>query len=254
MAKKRSAATRRAQSEAAAERATAIRKEQQHAERRRRSLFIVAGLAVLAVVATVAVTYLDRTGQPATPPRGAVSTYAVPAGPGSAPVTVSIYEDFMCPYCGDFESASRDLLEKHVEDGTVQVRYHVLNFLDDRSTTDYSTRAANALAVVLDTSGPAVAKRFHDLLFENQPEEGGAGLSDAQLIDYAARAGASLRPALSKGIEARTFEQWVDNGKDQASKDGVNSTPTVKVDGKTVTYTTIEELVGKVEDAIEDAS
>ena len=89
---------------------------------------------------------------------------------------VAVYEDFMCPFCGQFEAASRDALEKQVEAGKVQIQYHVLNFLDDSSTTKYSTRAANALAVVLDTSGPEVAKKFHDLLFENQPAEGSAGL------------------------------------------------------------------------------
>jgi hypothetical protein len=42
----------------------------------------------------------------------------------------------------------------------------------------------------------------------------------------------------------------VDNGTSQASKDGVTSTPTVQVNGKTVRFTTIDQLVGKVERAI----
>jgi protein-disulfide isomerase len=253
MAKKRSTATRRATSEAAAARAAAIRREQEQRERRRRTLIVVAALAVVAVVATGVVALVDRTGQPATPPNGAVATYAVPAGSGDAPVQVAVYEDFMCPFCGQFESASRETLPKAVDDGKVEVRYHVLNFLDDASSTEYSTRSANALAVVLDTSGPEVAKRFHDLLFENQPEEGSAGLADAKLVDLAVRAGAS-RQAVSPGITDRTFEQWVDNGKDQASKDGVNATPTVMVDGKKLTYKTIDELVSELDKAITAAS
>jgi protein-disulfide isomerase len=248
MAKKRSTATRRAASEAAAAHAAEIRRDQEKAERRRRTLLVVAALAVVALVATLVVTYLDRTGQPATPPRGAVATYALPAGPDSAPVTVSVYEDFMCPFCGQFESASRKMLQKKVDDGTVQVRYHVLNFLDDASSTEYSTRSANALAVVLDTSGPEVAKKYHDLLFDNQPEEGSAGLSDAKLLDLAVQAGAS-ESRVSAGITDRVFEQWVKNGKDQASKDGVNATPTVMVDGTTLKYTTIDELVSELEKA-----
>ena len=253
MAKKRSTATRRAASEAAAARAAAIRREQEARERRRRTLLVVAALAVVAVVATLLVTYLDRTGEPASAPRGAVATYAVPAGPDSAPVTVSVYEDFMCPFCGDFEEATKETLQEHVDDGTVQVQYHVLNFLDDASSTDYSTRSANALAVVLDTSGPEVAKEFHDLLFENQPEEGSAGLSDGELVDLAVQAGAR-RPEVSSGIEDRSFEQWVDNGQDQASKDGVHSTPTVVVDGTTLDYTSIDELVRELREAIAAAS
>src|SRR3954451_17920104 len=176
MTRRRSTATRRAESHAAAARAAEIRREQERKERRRRTVMIVVALAVLAAIGTAVSVYIDRTGGPAAAPQGTVATYAVPAGPSSAPVTVAVYEDFMCPFCGDFEAASRSALQKAVDAGKVQVRYHVLNFLDGRSTTDYSTRAANAYAAVLDDSGPAAAKRFHDLLFENQPEEGSAGI------------------------------------------------------------------------------
>ena len=115
---------------------------------------------------------------------------------------------------------------------------------------DYSSRAANALAVVLDASGPEVAKKFHDLLFENQPAEGSAGLSDAQAgLDSRSRPARPRRP-VQPGIEDRTFGQWVENVNDQASKDGVNSTPTVKIDGKVVKFSTTDELVAEVEKAV----
>ena len=253
MSRKKSTATRRAESQAAASRAAEIRAAQERQERRRRTLVVTAvGVLVLAIVLVLGYAVQssrDTAGQAATPPSGAVGGYAVPAGPSSAPVKVAVYEDFMCPFCGQFEAASRDALEKQVEAGKVQIQYHVVNFLDDSSTTEYSTRAANALAVVLDTSGPEVAKKFHDLLFEHQPAEGSAGLSDAQLVSYAVQAGAT-KSAVQPGIEDRTYEQWVDNVNDQASKDGVHGTPTVKVDGTTIEYKTIDELVTKVEKAV----
>jgi len=249
MSRRRSTATRRLDSQAAAARAAMIRREQERKERRRRTLLVLAVLAVLVAVGTAVSVYVDRTGKPATSPQGAVATYAVPAGSSSAPVTVSVYEDFMCPFCGQFEAATRTALDKDLAAGSVQVRYHVLNFLDGSSTTDYSTRAANAYAAVLDDAGPQAAKRFHDLLFEHQPQEGSAGLSDKTLLGYAVQAGAS-RSAVSAAISARTYEQWVDNGTSQASKDGVTSTPTVQVDGKTLKFKTIDELVGKVERAV----
>ena len=253
MSRKKSTATRRAESQAAASRAAAIRAAQERQERRRRSLVVTAvGVLVLAVVLVIGYVVQssrDTAGQAATAPSGAEGGYAVPAGPPTAPVKVAVYEDFLCPFCGQFEAASRDALEKQAEAGRVQIQYHVVNFLDRSSTTEYSTRAANALAVVLDMSGPEVAKRFHDLLFEHQPEEGSAGLSDARLVAYAVQAGAT-KSAVQPGITDRTYEQWVNNVNDQASKDGVNQTPTVKVDGKTVEYKTIDELVAKVEKAV----
>jgi protein-disulfide isomerase len=63
------------------------------------------------------------------------------------------------------------------------------------------------------------------------------------------RAGVDRSP-VSAAIRDRSHEQWVDNGTEQASQDAVTSTPTVKVNGKAVTFKTIDELVSKVEDAV----
>ena len=204
-------------------------------------------LAIVLVIGYIVQSGRDDTTVVGTAPAGAVG-YAVPAGPSSAPVKVAVYEDFLCPYCGQFESESRAALEKQVEAGKVQVQYHVLHFLDPQTSTDYSSRAANALAVVLDAAGPEVAKKFHDALFENQPEEGSAGLSDSELVDYAVQAGAT-KADVQQGIEDRVFEQWVKNVGDQASKDGVNQTPTVLVNGKKLEGNP-DELVAQVEQAV----
>jgi protein-disulfide isomerase len=259
MAKKRSTATRRADSEAASARAAAIRREQERKERRRRSLVVtLVGLVVLAVI--VAIYYGVRTAgtgsgsgsgsATSSTPAGTVSTYAVPAGPASAPVKVSVYEDFMCPFCGQFEKASRAQLQQDIDAGKVQVQYHVLNFLDRSSTTNYSTRAANALGAVLDASGPKVAKRFHDLLFENQPAEGSAGLSDSRLVALAVQAGAP-RKAVQDAVSNKSYESWVAKVTDRASKDKVTATPTVRVDGKDVTFTSTPQLVTKLQSLID---
>lgn len=258
MAKKKSAATRRAEQTAAAERAAAIRKEQERRERRRRTLVIggvVAAVLTLILLAGYAVqSARDTTGEAGAVPSGTVGAggYGVPYGQESAPVTVSIYEDFMCPFCGDFEAASASMLREYVDAGNVQVEYRVLSFLDRASDgAEYSTRAMNALGAVLDTAGPDAAKRFHDLLFANQPEEGTSGPTDDELIAYAVEAGAS-EDAVSAPIRERTFEQWVLNATDDASRDDVSSTPTVMVDGEVVEFETIDELLANTEAAIQE--
>jgi protein-disulfide isomerase len=253
MASKRSTSTRRAESQAATVRAAAIRKEQDRKERRRRNLVVtgsaVVVLALIVVIATLVQSSRDTTGATGVAPSGVVGRYAVPAGSPSAPVKVTVYEDFICPFCGQFEAASRTTLQKDIEQGKVQFQYHVLSFLDRSSSTRYSTRAANALAVVLDKDGPAVAKQFHDLLFENQPQENSAGLTNDRLVQLAVQAGAN-RSEVKKGIDSLGFQQWVKNVTDQASRSGVNATPTVRINGKTVDATTTADLVSKVEQAI----
>lgn len=248
MSRKKSTATRRKESQAASERAAAIRQEQERKERRRRSLVVTAvGVAVLAIVlviGTLARSSSDSTSGSSAAPSGAVG-YAVPDGKASAPVTITVYEDFMCPFCGQFESASRTRLQAAVDSGKARLKYHALNFLSRSSTTDYSLRAANAYAAVLDTAGPDAAKKFHDLLFEHQPEEGSAGLSDGQLLDFAVEAGAK-RSEVSGKISDGSFEGWVKKGTSQASKRGVTSTPTVQINGKTVEFKTTAELVDRI--------
>jgi protein-disulfide isomerase len=253
MAKRKSTATRQAESVAASARAAEIRKAQERRERRRQTLVVTAvGVVVLVLVVVIGYAvqaFKDTSGASSSAPTGAVAGYAIPSGSDSAPVKVVVYEDFICPFCGQFEAASRTAFTKDIDAGKVQFQYHVLNFLDRSSTTDYSKRAANAVAVVLDTSGPEVAKKLHDLLFENQPAEGSAGLSDSRLVDLAVQAGAS-RSEVTSGIKDLEFEQWVKNVTDKASKDGVNGTPTVVVDGRTVDFKTTGELVTKIEQAI----
>lgn len=255
MSKMQSKATKETNAKRAAERAAAVRREQESKERRRRALWVsLAVLAVLAAVVAISVAVQssrDSTGDTATPPDGAVESYAIPYGEATAPVEVAVYEDFMCPFCGEFEAASAESLKEYVDRGDVQVRYHVISFLDGASNgTDYSTRAMNAAGAVLDTAGPEAAKKFHDLLFANQPEEGSDGLSDDQLVELAVQAGAN-EAAVAPAIENRAFEQWVVNASDQASKDGVNSTPTVQVDGETVEGSSIEDLLARTEGAID---
>jgi protein-disulfide isomerase len=257
MSKKKSNATRRAETLAAREKAAEVRREQERVERRRRN--VVVGIVVAVVLLLVGgIGYAvqssrDATGETAAPPKGITDQYALVRGDADAPVTVTVYEDFMCPFCGQFESASRETLDPLVESGDVKVEYRVVSFLDRYSNgTDYSTRSANALAAVLDTAGTDAAVAFHDTLFEQQPAEGTDGLSDDQLVQHAVEAGAT-EATVRTPIEERSFEGWVVNGTDAANKDGIVSTPTVQVDGETLEFTTIDDLMNDLQKAVDGA-
>ena len=258
MAKKRSTATRRAESLAASERAAAIRREQERKERRRRSLVVtLVGVAVLAIVLVVGIAVRsaqDTTGADAGTPAGAVQTYALPVGRTSAPVTVDVYEDFMCPICGEFEKASNSWLQEYAAQGKVAIRYHAISILDRASNgTDYSTRSASALGAVLDASGPEVAKKFHDLLYADQPEENSDGLSDDRLVDLAVQAGAT-RDQVRPAVEKRSYEQWVKNSTDATDKlDGFQGTPFVRVDGKALQGASIDQLSANLKQQVDAA-
>jgi protein-disulfide isomerase len=228
-------APRRTNRERLAARRAAEAAARARAERRRRAVLggVVAALAVVVALVVVVLVQTQRTipSAGAAVPANTVDGTAVAVGSADAPVTVDLYEDFQCPNCKAFEDATGSTLAGLVADGTVQVRYHGMAFLDTGANDKYSTRALNAAAVVLSTAGPGAFQTFHDLLYAHQPSEGGSGLSDDQLVQYAAQAGAS-GTAVEKDIRDLTYGDWVTTATDKASKDGVTSTPTVLVDGK----------------------
>ena len=256
MTRKQSKATQQANMQHASERAAAIRAEHERKERRSRALVVAAAvIGVLLVVVAIAVGLNaggSTEGQTSSPPDNVVDEYALAMGDNGAPVTVTVYEDMMCPYCGLFEQVSSDKLKEYAESGDVEVRYHVVSFLDRASEDRYSTRAANALAVVHDTAGPEVAVEFHDALFANQPEEGGAGLSDEQMIDMAVEAGADEK-AITGPIADLKFEPWVEDSTEAWSKRGHTGTPTVTVNDEKIDFSSAEDLLANTEKAIAEA-
>jgi protein-disulfide isomerase len=219
-----------------AERAAAALRQQQVAERRRQFLMIggvVAVLAIIAGLAWFAINRGDSTGEAidASGTPGNTDGYAVVVGDADAPTTMKFYEDPQCPICQQFEATVGPDVATAIADGKVKVEYHIVSFLDRASSNAYSSRAANALYVVADTAGPDVFKKFHDLLYQNQPAENSAGPEDSQLVQWAVEAGAD-EAAVTQPIEDDIYAQWVKNATDQMSKDGVNGTPGVFIDGK----------------------
>lgn len=204
-------------------------------------------LAVVLVVGALFVFWPDEAEVEATP--AGASDYALGVGDPDAPTAVVVYEDFLCPFCAQFEAAGGDELQRLADEGQVYVEYRPLNFLSRLG--DYSERATNAFAAVLDSEGMEVAKSFHDELFANQPSEAGPFPDDDALVDLAVEAGADeerVRPA----IEDLAFEDWVEKATEEAVDAGVEATPTILVDGEPFTDgQTVQELSANLISMIE---
>lgn len=224
-----------------AARAAALKAEQERKEKQRRLLTIAGVVGALLLVVAVGFFLQSRAGkidETATAPAGATDDYGVVLGENGADHEVVVYEDFICPACGAFEAQFADVLDTAVEEGRATVEYRPFDFLKQYGDR-YSQRSTNAFAVVLDTSGPDVAKKFHDLLYADQPAEDGDPAPDSWLIEKAVEAGAD-ESAITAGINDLAFEAWVSNGAKAASSAGVQGTPTVIVDGAAIDQTALE--------------
>ncbi len=107
---------------------------------------------------------------------------------GAPTLAIDVYEDPICPACGNFERQYGQQIAQAVDEGKLTVHYHLLTFLDSGSASkDYSTRAAAALMCAASNLGstPGAFAALHSSLFSEavQPAEGGsADLTNDQLL------------------------------------------------------------------------
>ena len=230
-----------------AARAEQMRKEREKASRRQRNLIsvaivvVVVGLIALGTWAVKSESDRNATNKELVAPAATTDDYGVVYDAAAAgaeladdapkPVEVVVYEDFQCPACQAFESANGAFLDKAVGDGQITVEYRPIAFLDRASTTEYSTRSANAALCVLEDSGVTTFKAMHDLLFANQPAEGSAGLANDDLVAMAGQAGAG---DIETCVRKRTYGPWLADATDASRDAGVSATPTVLVAGDEV--------------------
>ena len=181
----------------------------------------------------------DASGQaiPVTPVAASYPTTVeggvVTAG-GPAPHTIDLYEDALCPACQSFEQRAGEPITQAIAAGRVQVRYHLVNLLEQRSNPPgYSSAGGNAIICAAENGAfPAV----HASLYAAQPPEGGRGYDTAQLVDLGQRAGAG--PGYAECVTSNRHAGEIAQNFEQASNDpalqrqGSFGTPTIVVDGK----------------------
>jgi protein-disulfide isomerase/uncharacterized membrane protein YphA (DoxX/SURF4 family) len=160
----------------------------------------------------------------------------------SAAATVDVYEDFQCPHCLAFEKAVGKTMDSDVRANKAQVRFHTLAFLDSSSNGNrYSSRAANAGLCASDVSVDDFVA-YHNILFgrykgkQVQPTEGSGGRTDDQLEAYAQAAGIpnGKLSTFDSCVSTDQHKALVQAITEHASAAGVNATPTVKVNGKSI--------------------
>ena len=220
---------------------------------RRRNLFIQIGLTAIVVLVGVGlVLYIVTSSKK--PAEGEAKSIRVTSsnlvtkeGTDEPKAVLSLYEDFLCPACGNFEKQFGPTVNKLIDTGAVAADYYMVSILD-RQGDGYSTRAANAAYCVADESKDAF-RRFHAALYAQQPAEGVGPFPDnARLIEVARQAGVERRGA---GLhQQRPLHR--DGAGSREVRPRFNSTPTIRINGEDYSPTTPDELVAKIKEIVGD--
>jgi protein-disulfide isomerase len=234
-------------------RAQEITRAQAAQEKRRRLLWQLGAFVTVAVVVLlVTVGVLANQGGSSETvegaPAGVSKDGGIFVGAEDAPVTLTMVEDFQCPVCRDFEAANKSLLDSYAAGSDVRLEYRPIAFLDRMSSTDYSSRALNA-AACFQAAEPEKWRDYHDLLFDNQPPEQSAGLSDDELVSLAVEAGAS-KSDMQSCVDDMRYQTWVESTTEvNTNAPGFEGTPSVSVNGEPVDNPTPEGIKAAVDAA-----
>lgn len=168
-------------------------------------------------------------------------------GNPEAKVTLVVYEDFQCPFCGKFHSESEmKIRDTYVQDGSVALVYRDFAFLGPESNkTAEAARCAGDQGKFWE---------YHDYIFEHQSGENEGSFADSSLKSF----------AKNLGIDSIAFDSCLDSGKhaqavlDQTTEGqgaGVTGTPKgfIMRDGKVVATIDGAEPFGTVKAKIDSA-
>ena len=146
----------------------------------------------------------------------------IPLGSADARVTITLYEDFHCPHCGQFEEQFGPTITQAQESGAARVELYPMSFIDEGSVT-----AANAMACAAEAG---FGQAYYLGLFANQNLQ----WSDPQLIELASRVGGSPSEAFKTCVNRRAHADWVTSINAAADTNGIQQTPTMLINGKEV--------------------
>jgi len=224
--------------------------EQAAAHRRDQRILISVVVAFLVVVVAGGITFQAwRTSRsPSAAPSATASASPVtitngrpiPLGSPDAPVTITLYEDFHCPHCADFEEEFGPTITQAQETGVARVDLYPMAFIDEGSIT-----AANAMACAAEAG---FGQAYYLALFANHTLQ----WSDPQLIDLATKvAGSPPSETFQTCVKRRAHADFVTSINAAADQNHVAQTPTMLINGKDVAIESLtpESLKTMITDA-----
>jgi protein-disulfide isomerase len=247
--------TNRPANRTARERAAAAQQLQVRQVRRRRQ-YLVLGAALVVVLAIVGIGAAVKASSGSkgatafSAPAGAVvdpyvngqtntgDATAIEYGSPSAKVTLTVFEDVRCPFCDIFELGSRSVYKQYVDAGEVRVLFHVVKLIDVKDQANGvdasgSRTAGSALACA---QNAGLFDQYHDVLYDNQPDETTDPFSDPSLLINLAKKVPGLdTPTFESCVRSVKYGGFIDQNWADFEALNLNGTPTVEINGTALT-------------------
>ncbi len=159
-------------------------------------------------------------------------------GKSSAKKTLVMYEDPRCPVCAQFEQTVGPTVKKDLDSGKFKIQYVGATFLDKGLGGEGSKNALSALGAALNVS-PEAFLEYKTAMYTQKwhPEETDDKFKDDAYLIKIADTVPALKgnAAFQKAVKDGTYDRWALEESKVFDKDGVKGTPTLKMDGKTLT-------------------
>lgn len=154
-------------------------------------------------------------------------------GDESAPVSIVEFGDYKCPYCKDFNKSFKPLIEKELVE-TGQAKFYFMNY--SFINVD-STRAAKYAETVYHELGNDAFWKFHNLLYDKQPDDPSYEqidfYTDSLLKETLKEIATDEEAAkVTDAVQKGAYDDEWDKDMSQVKEAGIESTPTILVNGK----------------------
>jgi len=204
-------------------------------QRARQQVVIVIGVVVLVAVAFIGFSLYQNTRPIGEITPVAKEDFPFPdgkaLGKADAPVTVQIFSDFQCPYCGLYaREYERQLVDEYVATGQVRLEYRHYIVVDGNTGGSESRMAAEASECA---NEQGEFWNYHNFVFGNQDGEGKGAFSERRLKAFAQILGLDT-DAFNTCYDTRRYAQNVLTDERLGRSLGINSTPTMFVAGKVI--------------------
>jgi len=230
-------------------------------ERQKRLMQMIIGAGIAAVVVAALLIFLNRPGD-TTPitdysglafsPPPAVGAAATPAaspaaeeenttgavlGDPNAPVTMVVYADFQCPFCGNFaRDIQPQIIEDFVRPGKVKLEFREFPLLGGSDLTDDENESAQSAEAVLCAAEQGKYLDYHDTLYNNQSGENRGAFSDSRLSDYAKDLGLDTA-RFNECLDSGRYESTIAAMKAEGEQLGITGTPMFIINGQVTQMT-----------------